>query len=181
MFCNKYEFHNEDKRRWDALFRRIRASGNGDAVFKELNMKYRDPRRKYYTAVYIRHCLDEFRQVRELLLKPDAVEMALWFHKIASDPFRKDAPLRSEKLARDILYSVGGLPDRIAESALELITVTGIDCRLSSPDTDASMIADIVLSPLGAIPSCLTGIWSASEESAGESIRCFCKNRRCFF
>ena len=150
-------FYAEQRRKWNALFKRIGGCGDGDAIFIALDHKYREPHRAYHTAAHIRHCLTEFRQVRDMPRDPDAIELALWFHDAIYVPLRKDNECRSAEFAREKLSVVGAVPSHIIERACTLIMATQHVVALSPRDPDAIMMADIDLTPLGAHPEAFDG------------------------
>lgn len=148
-------FHQEDKRQLKDLFRRVGAKGDVDAVFSLLNRKYGERHRAYHNAAHIRHCLDEFRPVRQdkMPRDPNAIEMAIWFHDAVYTPRRTDNESRSVKLAQEVLSTTGGLFEHpIIERVSTLIMATKHGMPLSMNDPDAIMMADIDLSPLGISP-----------------------------
>lgn len=144
-------FFKEDKRHLMTLFRRVGAMGDGEKIFANLNRRYGERHRAYHTADHIRHCLDEFRPVRDMPGNPDAIELAIWFHDAVYNPKRDDNELRSANFAKEALSMTGGLLDNpIVERVYALIMATKHGCPLSPNDPDAIMMADIDLSPLGA-------------------------------
>ena len=145
-------FYAEDRRKWNALFRRSGAQGDSEMIFAMLKRKYKEPHRAYHTAAHIRHCLVEFRQVRDMPRNPNAVELALWFHDAVYAPFRKDNEHRSARFAEEVLFQIGGVSDDIIARVTTLIMATQHNVPLSPHDPDAIMMADIDLSPLGVHP-----------------------------
>ena len=73
------------EQRWTALWQRLGAQGDANAVYDNLIARYSEPHRAYHTLEHIGHCLDEFEQVRHLATNPDAVELALWYHDAIYD------------------------------------------------------------------------------------------------
>lgn len=137
------------KRRMMALLHRVHAPVEGrERIFSIVQSKYGEPHRAYHTLAHIRHCLEEFRRVRETLNNPNAIELALWFHDIVCVPLRQDNEERSVKLAEEVLWS-SGISDKLIEQVGPLIMATKHNFPLSPKDPDAIMMADIDLSPLG--------------------------------
>ena len=76
------------KARWLALWKRIGGKTDGEAEWKKIVAHYSQPHRAHHVLLHIEHCLrelDEVKAKRNLLINPDAVEVALWFHDIVND------------------------------------------------------------------------------------------------
>lgn len=124
------------ERAWTGLWRRLKAEGDGAAVFKDLVRRYSEPHRAYHTLDHIDHCLDELEPVRATAGDPDAVELALWFHDAVYRPRATDNEKRSADLVR-----------LISARAAELVLAT----RHAAPpeDPDAEFVVDVDLAILG--------------------------------
>jgi len=90
--------HRLPAQRWQALWHRLGAAGDGDQALALLQAHYSEPHRAYHNFAHIVACLHEFDFVRSLIQKPDAVEMALWFHDAIYDPKAGDNEERSAAL-----------------------------------------------------------------------------------
>ena len=133
------------------LLRRVGVEGNEGRIFNELNKQYSERHRVYHTAAHIQHCLAEFRPVRNILINPDAVELAIWFHDAIFVPGASDNEFRSAQFSQEILW-IGDTPNEVRTRVLSLIMATKHDGRLTPCDPDAITLADIDLSSLGAYP-----------------------------
>ena len=103
---------NHNEQRWTSLWERIGAQGNAHEVYNDLVARYSEPCRVYHTLVHIRHCLDEFEQVRHLATNPDTVELALWYHDAIYNTKAKDSEERSAVFAVEVVRNAS-LPDKL--------------------------------------------------------------------
>ena len=134
------------EQRWAALWQRLGAQGDANAVYDDLVARYSEPHRAYHTLEHIGHCLDEFEQVRHLATNPDAVELALWYHDAIYDTKTKDSEERSAALAVEEARNAS-LPDSFGQSVANLIMATK---HTTAPtDPDVQLLVDIDLSILG--------------------------------
>ena len=134
------------EQRWTALWKRLGARGDASAVYDDLTTRYSEPHRAYHTLEHIGHCFDEFEQVRQLAINPDAVELALWYHDAIYDTKTKDSEERSAALAMEMVRNAS-LPNSFGQSVANLITATK---HTSAPtDPDVQLLVDIDLSILG--------------------------------
>lgn len=134
------------KQRWMAMWKRLGAQGNADAVYNDLVARYSEPHRAYHTLTHVGYCLDELEQVQQIVTNPDAVELALWCHDAIYDTKSKDNEERSTALAVEMVRSAS-LPDNFGQSVASLIMATK---HSAAPiDSDARLLVDIDLSILG--------------------------------
>ena len=137
---------NHNEQCWTSLWERIGAQGNAHEVYNDLVARYSEPCRVYHTLVHIRHCLDEFEQVRHLATNPDTVELALWYHDAIYNTKAKDSEERSAVFAVEVVRNAS-LPDKLGQSVANLIMATK---HSESPtDPDVQLLVDIDLSILG--------------------------------
>lgn len=134
------------EQRWMALWKRLGAQGDANAVYDVLVARYSEPHRAYHTLEHIGHCLDEFEQVRNLATNPDAVELALWYHDAIYDTKANDSEERSATLSVEMVRNAS-LPDNFGQSVANLIMATK---HTSAPtDSDVRLLVDTDLSILG--------------------------------
>jgi predicted metal-dependent HD superfamily phosphohydrolase len=120
---------------------------------------YGEPHRRYHTLNHIRHCLREFDGAAALMVEPDAVEMALWFHDAIYQPGAKDNERRSADLFQQ--WSGARANPAFQQRVDDLIMAT---THREPPDQgDAKFLVDIDLSSFG-LP------WEACERD-GRLIR----------
>lgn len=139
---------NRSEQQWRALWERLGARGDANAVYNDLIARYAEPHRAYHTLKHIKYCLDEFEQVRHLAKNPDAVELALWYHDAIYDTKIKDSEVRSAALAIKMVKNAL-LPDALGQSVTNLIMAT--KHSVAPVDSDAQLIVDIDLSILGQV------------------------------
>ncbi|MCO3531249.1 hypothetical protein FA164_27160 [Pseudomonas aeruginosa] len=78
-----------DRQRWDALWQRLGGNPPADA-FDALLAAYGGADRHYHSDRHILACLEHFDRWRQLALRPDLVELALWTHDLVYDTQRQD-------------------------------------------------------------------------------------------
>jgi predicted metal-dependent HD superfamily phosphohydrolase len=132
--------------RFEGLWRRLGAAGDGAAVYTALDAAYREPARVYHTTGHLADCLARLDEFREPEVERDPVEAAIWFHDAVYNPRSSDNERRSAEWAARALGDAGvtaNLVQRI--SALVLLT------RHLAPATDSAgrLLCDIDLSILG--------------------------------
>ena len=96
--------------------------GNGDAIFLRLDQAYGGRSRFYHARKHILHCLSRLDMARGLIARPQAVELAIWFHDMVYIAGAPDNELRSAETFRDL--ADGQLPQELTERVHELIMDT---------------------------------------------------------
>jgi predicted metal-dependent HD superfamily phosphohydrolase len=134
------------KNRFKNLWFRIGATTDAEEAFGSLSKAYTQDHRFYHNLGHIRSCLEEFDNVRDLALDPNAVEFAIWYHDIVYEPKGTQNELRSAEFAFDMCVMAGVARD-FARKIRELIIVTTHDVVPEGPDQ--RLILDIDLSILG--------------------------------
>jgi predicted metal-dependent HD superfamily phosphohydrolase len=156
------------RQRWDATWQRLRSAATAtvagtpaaapaaalsdtapDALFAELERRYREPQRHYHTLQHLEECFAALDEARPDMDDAVAVELALWFHDAVYDVHRHDNEERSAALATARLTQAGVPPTRIAAVA-DLILAT----RHHAPaaGSAAAALVDVDLAILGAAP-----------------------------
>lgn len=145
--------------RWARLMDRIGARADRDAVYADLDRRYREPGRAYHTWAHVADCLAELDRASELSRRPEAVELALWFHDAVYDPRASDNEERSAALLREA-GSRMGIGDDLAAAAAALVLATAHRAEPGLPAGgaaggdaaagDAALARDIDLAILGA-------------------------------
>ena len=146
--------------RWRSLTGAIGARGDVAGTFADLDRRHREPGRCYHTWDHIADCLAELDTTPGLCDRPEAVELALWFHDAVYDPRAGDNEARSAELLREAAARLGVDAGLAAASAgLVLATAhlaeTGAALGQESPASarDAAAIRDLDLAILGAPPA----------------------------
>jgi len=135
--------------RFQSLWRRCLVEGATDAsaeIHQRLVDGYNESQRHYHTLAHIDHCLSMFDLCKSLAIKPDALEIAVWFHDAIFVPGEPDNEALSAKLYRDL--SAGVHNDEFQDLVDRLIMATLHDGR-SLDDRDAGYMVDIDLSSFG--------------------------------
>ncbi len=134
-----------DRQRWDALWQRLGGNPPADA-FDALLAAYGGADRHYHSDRHILACLEHFDRWRQLALRPDLVELALWTHDLVYDTQRQDNEAASAASTEHWLDQAGLAALRPA--LRELIMAT---CHQAPPgDADAALVVDIDLAILAA-------------------------------
>lgn len=114
--------------------------------YNKLISLYTEPYRAYHNLSHIAHCLDEFKEVRNLPEHPNEVEIAIWFHDAIYNPISKDNEEKSSQLAYQFLKEME-FPDSFRKKVYDLILTTK---HTTIPkDIDSQVLVDIDLSILG--------------------------------
>jgi predicted metal-dependent HD superfamily phosphohydrolase len=131
--------------RFVALWRRNQRTGTGDeadSVWHEVETRYAEAHRCYHDIRHVAHCLRQLDRARDQLVRPDHVEMAIWFHDVIVVPGRGDNEQRSAALFRELAGPVM-IPALVA-AVVDLILFT--THRAAPADADHRVICDIDLS-----------------------------------
>jgi predicted metal-dependent HD superfamily phosphohydrolase len=110
--------------RWTAFAASIGVGGDAAvAAFADLERRHGDPGRHYHTLAHVADCLAELDAAPGLCDRPDAVELALWFHDAVYDPRAADNEARSTALLRGTASRLG-LDPALARRAEALVMAT---------------------------------------------------------
>lgn len=131
--------------RWQKLWNRLGATGNGAKWYDVLTRAYSEQHRHYHNQQHIADCLAEFDPVRHLATKPDAVEFALWFHDVVYDSHAADNEEQSAAMAYRCLEAAGRYS--LQETVSALIMATKLH---HITDVNAAVMVDVDLTILGA-------------------------------
>lgn len=138
------------KSRFEALWSRLEAAGDGQGAFTRLMAAYAEPHRAYHTAEHIADCLAQLDAAPETPANRTLVEVAIWCHDVVYDPRAADNEAESAAWASYILSGAGvALPTIDAIRRLVLLTRHVKPAR----DTNGSLLCDIDLSILGRPPA----------------------------
>lgn len=137
---------NLDRQRWESLWRRVAALPPREASFDAVVRRYAEPERHYHDAAHIAACLAWFDEVRDQIVDPVAVELAVWLHDVIYDARVLDNEERSADFARAALLKAGAAGDLVRRVAALILTT-----KSHEPGSvrDAPWLLDIDLAILG--------------------------------
>ena len=180
-----------DFQHFTALWKHLRAIGDGSPVHQALVARYAEPQRAYHTLQHLGECLREFdlAKTKGRMSNADAVEMALWMHDAVYNPKANDNEERSAVLAHELLNASSVDATFISEvERLILATKT----HLSQATDDSGWMVDIDLAILGQPPARFREyedqIWqeyswvprSIYKQKRAEVLECFLNRDRLF-
>lgn len=134
--------------RWNTLCLRLGIAADG-ATYSELIDVHAQKHRAYHTLDHIAACLRHLDSVRDALVAPDEVEMALWFHDAVYEPFSATNEEDSAEWAADWLQERGAPKPVVARIADHILNTKSHDTPAS---LDGQFMLDIDLSILGTPP-----------------------------
>ncbi|MGJ8558826.1 MAG: HD domain-containing protein [Litorimonas sp.] len=136
-----------DPTRWAALTQRLGLDPSQD-TFETLQRFHGQRHRHYHTAEHINACLRHLDERRDLAIRPDLIEIAIWFHDAVYKPFSKTNEADSAEMAKDVLR--GQLPSADVTIVETMILLTQNHGQTDDPDT--ALMLDIDLSILATPP-----------------------------
>lgn len=136
--------------RFEELWSRLDAAGDGQGTFTRLMAAYAEPHRAYHTAEHIADCLAQLDAAPETSADRTLVEAAIWFHDVVYDPRAADNEAESAVWATYILSGAG-----VALPAIDAIRRLILLTRHVEPahDSIGGLLCDIDLSILGRSPA----------------------------
>ena len=132
---------------WAACWPAGKAPGE---LLAALLQAWGEPERHYHGLQHLAECLAHWRASRHLAQQSGEVGLALWFHDAVYAPRAADNEARSAAWASEALQA-GGLAAAVAARVADLVMAT---CHHAAPAPgDASLVVDIDLAILGAVPA----------------------------
>ncbi len=132
---------------WAACWPAGKAPGE---LLTALLQAWGEPARHYHGLQHLAECLTHWRASRHLAQQPGEVGLALWFHDAVYAPRAADNEARSAAWASEALQT-GGMAAEAAARVADLVMAT---CHQAEPaEGDASLVVDIDLAILGAVPA----------------------------
>lgn len=119
--------------------------------WQELSDSYSSKGRYYHNLSHLEHMLRLFREYYHMLMSPDAVLFALFYHDAVYDPKRKDNEAKSAALASEHMKALE-VPVILIDKCIQHITATA--GHEPAPDNDTNLFTDIDLSVLGTSRTC---------------------------
>jgi predicted metal-dependent HD superfamily phosphohydrolase len=167
------------RNRFTRLWRRCalpESSCDPETAWSSLDGRYAESHRHYHDKRHLAHCLSEFDLAAELIVQPEQVEMAIWFHDIINEPGRSDNEALSAELFRDL--AGGSMADAFIADVVDLILIT--THRQEPVDPDQRILCDIDLASLGCPWECYlrdTGHLRAEFRGSDQE---YCRIKRVF-
>ena len=134
--------------RWQNLCDSLDISDDGK-IFDKLVKAHAEPQRAYHTLDHIAACLRHLDGVKSKTVRPQEIEMALWFHDAVYQPFSATNEEDSAQWAVDWLTERG-----TAEPVIDRIKdhILATKAHDAPKDLDRRYMLDIDLSILGTPP-----------------------------
>jgi predicted metal-dependent HD superfamily phosphohydrolase len=136
--------------RWERVWQELAAPRIPYEALDELVRAYSSPGRYYHNLTHVEDCLSMFDRTRSLALRPEEVELAIWFHDAVYDTRRSDNERKSAEWAGEVIRQ-SGLEERIADRVAASILATRHLEGAAGPD--AQLLVDVDLSILGRDPT----------------------------
>lgn len=146
---------------WDSWWEHSRAKGNPERYFARLLECYAEPERHVFRPPYLRHCLDQFRNIEQRTEKPLVLELAVWFHRLRYIPASLDNFSESAVIVQQVVQRTG-LPEEYREAAGHIKALSG------EPQGDGLYLADIRQSVLALDPKRFQRLVHSLERQLGE-------------
>ena len=118
---------------------------DADVAWSKVERHYSEPHRVYHDPQHLAHCLEQLDLSNGLIVHPDQVEMAIWFHDIINEPESPDNEQRSADYFRTLTRGVAD--ERFVDAVVDLILVTTHEVAPNDPDQQ--FICDIDLASFG--------------------------------
>ncbi|RZL95548.1 MAG: N-methyl-D-aspartate receptor NMDAR2C subunit [Variovorax sp.] len=134
---------------WVDAWRALGVAVPDNALYAELQARYREPHRAYHTLQHLDECLDGLAGERGNAGSPAEIALALWFHDAIYDVHRHDNEERSADWASQSLRAASVAPE--AEQRVHAL-VMATRHHAQPEGADAQLLVDIDLSILGAPP-----------------------------
>lgn len=138
------------RERFRALWKRLGANDQPDAVVDEVLQAYREAHRLYHGIDHLRDCLARLDEAPARPAERDLAEAALWFHDLVYVPGADDNEARSADRATAALLG-GGVPEADAREIARAIRST--DHASPAGDPVGALVCDVDLSILGRPPA----------------------------
>ena len=136
--------HERFIRLWRDCFPRG-TSDDAEFAWSKVERHYSEPHRVYHDPHHLAHCLEQLDLANGLIMHPNQVEMAIWFHDIINDPGAADNEQRSADYFRTLTQGVADA--QFIDAVVNLILAT--THRSAPDDPDQRFICDIDLASFG--------------------------------
>ncbi|MFC1696849.1 hypothetical protein ACFL1H_00800 [Nanoarchaeota archaeon] len=135
--------------KWLRLLERIGAKGNYLTFYDKIVQPYSDPNRFYHNINHVMDMLLEFKQVKDKLNNPDAVEYAIWSHDCVYEVGNngKSNEQRSADIAVEVCKELS-IEDDFANNVKDLVLATEYGF-VNELNDDQKYFVDMDLAVLG--------------------------------
>ena len=118
--------------------------------YEMLENKYNEKHRAYHNLTHIKDCLNHLDEYNQNLEDKHEIELAIFYHDVIYNPYRKDNEPKSADLA--ILFLNNQKVEHTIISKIEALIIATIHQK--SPETRSqAIIMDIDIATLGSEPS----------------------------
>ena len=137
--------------RWFATWRALGVEPTAALrdAYDALVARYAEPHRKYHTLRHLEDCFTKLEEIRDLAGHPADVELALWYHDAIYDTRSTRNEALSANLAAGTATDAGVDAARIRR--IEDLVLATRHAAIPA-DPDATVLVDVDLSILGALP-----------------------------
>lgn len=141
--------HSDLQNRWHRLTTAFQvAQSLAQEDFIGLLNAHSQPARHYHNVNHLRSVLETLDELCDLALRPECIELALWYHDAVYDSRAKDNEERSADWLMDVSRK-WNLNEEIAQESHRLILLTQSH-ETSEVDVDGQILLDADLAILGA-------------------------------
>lgn len=145
---NNFETKAWLESRWEELLgNKEDVKPDSEKVWEEILRAYQEPHRAYHTLDHVRSLLELWEAHKGEMEHPEAVALAIWFHDLVYDPFRKDNEEKSAVRAKEVLQH-WRFPEQLVDKVVQLIEDTA-GHQPSVHDRESLLFLDMDLSILG--------------------------------
>lgn len=135
--------------RWNLLMEEF-GFGENLSTFNKLIDYYGEKKRAYHNKTHIVDCLEKFDLVKTKLEHSKETELAIWFHDLIYNPYKKDNELKSAEECTQFL-STQNFNEESTKLIYDLIMATK---HTSTPaSNDEAYLMDIDITILGSNPN----------------------------
>jgi predicted metal-dependent HD superfamily phosphohydrolase len=135
---------------WMRLF--ARDVPGGPELFEHLVEIYSTPDRAYHNLEHLAEMFDVIESLSPVIVDPDAVHFAVWFHDAVYDTRAKDNEERSAQLVGELLAPLA-VPRSMIDRVAGFVRATAHVASTERPhDPDSAALLDADLSILGSTP-----------------------------
>ncbi|MEZ0209261.1 MAG: hypothetical protein ACAH17_03750 [Candidatus Paceibacterota bacterium] len=139
-----FDNNNDMERRWEDLMKACGLKKFGEDL-RMVALAYADPIRKYHTLDHIRFCVQELDKLQAYVVRPELVELAIWYHDVVYVPGASDNEAKSAEMF-EVFAQKARLrrADKAFVMATILSTTHKAEDRRRYPDTSFMLDIDLL-------------------------------------